>query len=189
MNAPIATTLLDQSSISNRAMKFKLHRGGTHRRIRDKDAEALVKSTLGDEGQIVSRELFTDKTSPIYIYQKLSAEMYGYHVKATLPFGDDSSRLLPNTAYFDYTTKMQGYISQLDQLKQSIVSNWTNLVFNDVQVRNSRLIAQGKAANASTSDYPTASQIEARLYVQWFPEPVTTSNDFRFTLPQELKDA
>ncbi len=53
------------NDIANRAMKFRLSRGGTKRRVRDKDAEALVKQTLGDEGQIVSRQLFKDKNSLI----------------------------------------------------------------------------------------------------------------------------
>lgn len=190
MNAPVTSqSLLDQASISNRAIKFRLHRGGTHKRVRDAAAEALVKQTLGDEGQIVSRELFVDKTSPIYKYQQTAGEMYAYHIKASLPFGDDGGRLVPNTGYITYVSKMQGYISQLDQLKNQIVSSWASLVSQDVQTRNARLIAQGKAATASPNDYPTASQIEARLYVQWFPEPVVTSNDFRFTLPQELKDS
>lgn len=190
MNAPIsATTLLDQASISNRALKFKLHRGGTHRRIRDHAAEELVKSQLGDEGQIVSRELFKDKNSPIYKYQRVGNEMYAYHIKATLPFGDDSSRLLPNTAYFDYTSKMQGFISQLNQLKQTIVADWPNLVSNDVAERNRCLASQGKPQTASYSDYPTIAQMESRLYVTWYPEPISTSNDFRFTLPQDLKDS
>ena len=189
MNAPTtATTLLESTSITNRAMKFRLSRGGTHRRVRDKDAEALVKQQLGDEGQIVSRELFKDKNSLIYKYQSLANEMYGYHVKATLPFGDDSSRLLPNAAYFDYTTKMQGYISQLDQMKQQIVNHWGGMVQQDIATRNALLLGQGKPQTAKVEDYPTVQQIESRLYINWYPEPISTSNDFRFELPQDMLD-
>ena len=140
MNAPINAALLQETtSIKNRAMKFRLSRGGTHRRVRDKDAEALVKKTLGDEGQIVSRELFTGKNY-LTEYQTLAGEMYSYHVKATLPFGDDGSRLLPNQAYFDYTSKMGNYISRLDNLKGLIVTNWGAMVQTDINARNSRLI-------------------------------------------------
>jgi len=187
MNAPMtASQLQETTSIKNRAMKFRLSRGGTHRRVRDKDAETLVKQTLGDEGQIVSRELFTGKNY-LTEYQALAGEMYSYHVKATLPFGDDGSRLLPNTAYFDYTSKMQNYISRLDSLKGMIVTNWGAMVQADINARNSRLIQANKPATASHADYPTLAQIEARLYVSWFPEPVATSNDFRFEVPDAMK--
>lgn len=187
MNAPInASTLQDQTSIANRAMKFRLSRGGTKKRVRDPDAEALVKQQLGDEGQIVSRELFKDKNSPLYQYQTLANEMYSYHIKATLPFGDDSSRLLPNAAYFDYTTKMGNYISQLDTLKAHIVTNWAALVAQDVLTRNNALYAQGKPQSATPDDYPSQAQIETRLYINWYPEPIATAGDFRFTLPDEM---
>ena len=187
MNAPINAALLQETtSIKNRAMKFRLSRGGTHRRVRDKDAEALVKKTLGDEGQIVSRELFTGKNY-LTEYQTLAGEMYSYHVKATLPFGDDGSRLLPNQAYFDYTSKMGNYISRLDNLKGLIVTNWGAMVQTDINARNSRLINANKPASASINDYPTLQQIEARLYINWYPEPVATSNDFRFEVPDEMK--
>lgn len=189
MNAPTtAASLLDQTSIANRAMLFSLRRGGTHRRVRDRDAEAMVKQQLGDEGQIVSRELFTDKNSLVYKYQQLSGEMYAYHTKATLPYGDDGKRLLPNASYFDYTTKMQGFISQLDNLKVQIIANWDGMVLADIMARNSRLMGLGKAPVAKLDDYPTASHMEARLYVDWFPTPISTSGDFRFQLPQDMLD-
>jgi hypothetical protein len=186
---PKLSDITEQASIANRAMKFKLSRGGTQKRVRDRDAETLVKQQLGDEGQIVSRELFTDKNSPVYQYQQVANEMYGYHVKATLPYGDDSSRLLPNASYFDYTSKMQGFISKLEGLKQGIIANWDTLVATDVAARNTRLSAQGKTPIAKVEDYPTVQQMDYKLYVRWYPEPVSTSGDFRFDLPQDMKDA
>jgi len=173
-------------SIANRAMKFKLSRGGTARRVRDKDAEALVKQTLGDEGQIVSRETFKDKGNAVAQYQQLSNEMHAYHIKATLPFGDDSSRVLPNAAYFTYTTKIGDFISRLSVLRINILANWDGLVNADIAARNYSLVANGKSPTAKVEDYPTAKQMENKLYVVWYPEPVSTSGDFRFTLPPEM---
>jgi hypothetical protein len=177
--------LQDTTSIASRAMKFKLSRGGTKRRVRDKDAEALLKNQLGDEGQIVSRELFKGKNK-VSEYQGLANEMHGYHVKATLPFGDDSSRVLLNTNYFDYTTKMNNYISQLAQFRYVILASWDQLVQDDINSRNNALIAAGNAPLAKVSDYPTRHSMENRLYVTWFPEPISTVNDFRFDLPADM---
>lgn len=177
--------LQDTTSIASRAMKFKLSRGGTKRRVRDKDAEALLKNQLGDEGQIVSRELFKGKNK-VSEYQGLANEMHGYHVKATLPFGDDSSRVLLNTNYFNYTTKMTNYISQLAQWRYTIIATWDQLVQDDITARNNALTAAGNAPLAKVSDYPTRASMENRLYVTWFPEPINTVNDFRFDLPADM---
>ena len=178
------SSIIDATSVANRAMKFRLSRGGTARRVRDKDAEALVKSTLGDEGQIVSRELFSSKGNLVHQYQELSGKMYAYHVKETLPFGDDSSRLLMAAKLFHYTNEMQNYISRLDQLKNQIVANWSQLVQDDINYRNTKLTNQ----SAKITDYPTAVQMNYRLYVNWTPEAISTEGDFRFTVPQEITD-
>ena len=188
MDTTNAATLQETASIANRAMKFRLSRGGTKRRVRDKDAEALVKSTLGDQGQIVSRELFKDKSNLVGQYQNKANEMYGYHVKCTLPFGDDSSRVLPNTAYFPYTQKMGDFISELSILRSQILASWDQLVLSDIAARNQELAGQGKPQSAQVSDYPTVQQMENTLYVSWFPEPISTVNDFRFQLSPEMLD-
>jgi hypothetical protein len=179
--------LQETTDIANRAMKFRLSRGGTKRRVRDKDAEALVKQTLGDEGQIVSRELFKGKNA-VSDYQALANEMHGYHVKSTLPFGDDSSRVLLNAQYFTYTTEMNNYISQLAQKRSYILANWDNLVIADIQTRNAALVAAGNKPIASVTDYPTRANMDNRLYVTWFPEPIASTGDFRFQLPPEMLD-
>ena len=167
-------------------MKFRLSRGGTKRRVRDRDAEAVVKQQLGDEGQIVSRQLFKDKNNLVNQYQNKANEMYTYHVRSTLPFGDDASRVLPNTSYFTYTQKMQDFISELAVMRNRILTDWSKLVQDDINLRNADLAAQGKPQSAQTSDYPTLAQMENTLYVSWFPEPISTVNDFRFSLEPEM---
>lgn len=183
-----AQALQETTSIANRAMKFRLSRGGTKRRVRDKDAEAMVKNALGDQGQIVSRKLFNDEGNLVGQYQNKSNEMYAYHVKATLPFGDDTSRVLPNTLYFPYTQKMNDFISELAVLRSRILPTWDAIVLADITSRNLELAAQGKPQSAHVSDYPTVQQMENALYVSWFPEPISTVNDFRFQLSPEMLD-
>lgn len=187
MNAPQHNTakLLDTIDISSRAMKFKLSRGGTSKRIRDKDAEDRLKSATGEDGWLASRPIFKDKQSLVYKYQALANEMYAYHIRATLPF-DESSRLLPNTAYFDYTAKMQKYIDDLAAMKSLIVAQWDRLVGQDVLTRNDAKVMAGKTPDASVADYPTADTMRNTLQVTWYPEPIATANDFRFNIPPEM---
>ena len=187
MNAPHhnAAKLLDTIDISSRAMKFKLSRGGTSKRIRDKGAEDRLKSATGEDGWLASRPIFKDKQSLVYKYQALANEMYAYHIKATLPF-DDSSRILPNAAYFDYTAKMQRYIDDLATLKSLIVAQWDRLVQQDVLTRNDAKVLMGRTPDASVADYPTADTMRNTLQVTWYPEPIATANDFRFNVPPEM---
>jgi hypothetical protein len=184
-----AEVLVEDTSIAHRAMKAVLHRGvGAGRRTRDELAEAAVKQQFGDEGQIVTRKLFIDRASPIHQRAKLANEMYAYHMQYTLPHGDDGSRLLPNAVYMDYIQKMGDYERKLQLLDSSILMNYTGLVANDVMKRNAALMAAGKPANASITDYPTIEQMKRYLYVEWHLEPIATAGDFRYQVDETIKE-
>jgi hypothetical protein len=184
-----AEALAEETSIASRAMKAVFHRGvGAARRVRDNEAESLVKDKLGDQGQIVTKKLFTNKQGLIYRRNQLANEMYGYHVKATLPHGDDGSRLLPNSMYFEYTQRMSQFEHDLRNLDQQIVMSYDQLVAVDVAERNAALISQGKNANAAADEYPDLEQIQRYMYVEWVLEPISTANDFRYDVAPEVKD-
>lgn len=179
--------LTEEVSIANRAMKAVFHRGvGAARRIRDEAAEAAVKSQFGDEGQIVTRKLFANKASLIYKRNQIANEMYTYHMKLTLPHGDDGSRLLPNAVYFEYVQKMAHFEAQLKTLDEHIVVNYPQLVAEDVAFRKAALIAQGKSTVVTADEYPSKEQIAGYLYAQWHLEPIATANDFRYQVAPEI---
>ena len=178
------------TGIECRAMKFRLSRGGVRRSTRDKASEDMLKQTVGDEGQIVSRKLFQVKTSPVYAYQLKNGEMYQYHVAHTLPCGDDGTRLLNNAIYFEYTAKMSDFISQLDVLRARIVGTediYRQVVQSDIVDRNDALFNQGKPRTASVNDYASYSEMRNKLYVHWIAEPIATAGDFRFEVPEDMK--
>lgn len=171
-------------------MKFKLQRGGVRRAVRDKDAEQLIKSMRGDEGQIVSRKLFQNTKSPVYLYQQKANEMYQYHIANTLPCGDDSTRLMKNSLYFEYTGRMGQFISELEVFRARIVGTpeiYRDVVQADIDERNMNLRHQNKPETATFDDYLTYGEMGDRLYITWYPEPISTSGDFRFEIPQEMK--
>ena len=167
--------------VTNRMLKAVFHRGtGTARRSRDLNAEAAVKSQFGDEGQIVTRKLFTQKQGLIYQRNQLANDMATYHTYHTLPLGDDGSRLLPNEKVMDYTLTMSNFQNQIEVLDQQIISQYDQLVIDDIAHRNASLVAQGKPPSASTSDYPSLETVRGYLYVTWRLEPVPVEGDFRF---------
>lgn len=178
------------TGIETRAMKFKLQRGAVRRSTRDKDAEKMLKDMNGDEGQLVSRKLFLGPTSPVQKYQQKSSEMYQYHTANTLPYGDDGTRLMSNSIYFEYTGRMTQFIAELEALKQTIVgdeSMYHSVVQHDITRRNAALTAQNKPPTATAADYMGYEAMRDRLYVTWFPEPVATSGDFRFEISADMK--
>lgn len=189
MNAPLrAEQLVEETSIANRAMKAVFHRGvGAARRTRDTDAELAVKQQFGDQGQIVTKKLFTNKQGVVYLRQQLANEMYTYHIKATLPHSDDGARILPNTAYMDYVQKMGEYERAIKHKDQQIVDHYDSLVQMDIQERNAALISQGKAPTARADEYPTLDQMRRYLYVEWVLEPISTANDYRYQVDDAMK--
>lgn len=174
--------LTEEVSIANRAMKAVFHRGvGAARRIRDEVAEEAVKKQFGDEGQIVTRKLFANKASAIYKRNQVANEMYAFHMKHTLPHGDDGSRLLPNAVYFEYVQQMGVFEQQLYALDKQILNTYDQLVKEDVAFRVAALIAQGKPAPILLeAEYPDLQQIKGYLYAEWHLEPIATANDFRY---------
>lgn len=170
--------LIADSSLAARGTIFKLSRGGTRKRVRDEAGEQLVKSQLGDQGQIASISLFNDPTSLVWQYQQKATAMYGYHSKSTFPFGRDGGGMLPPAMYFEYTTRMTNFISELGVLKDNIVANWGAVVQQDVVRRNNELSKQGKPPTAKPDDYPTVQQMEQRLYTEWYPMPVPSAANF-----------
>lgn len=174
-------------TIANKAMKVKLSRGTGYARIRDKEAEKLVKDQLGDQGQTVTKAIFKDKNCLIYRRAQLANEMYLYHVDNTLPHTDDGWRVLPNTLYLEYTTQMGAYAQQLQLMEQQIVGTYHQLVATDIAQRNASLAAQGKAPAATTADYPTLDHMKRLLYVQYYFEPINTASDFRYEMDQADK--
>lgn len=169
-------------TLANKAIKVKLSRGTGYARIRDKAAEQLIKATLGDEGQTVSKAVFQDKTCPVYVRAKLANEMYQYLIKNTLPHTDDGWRVLPNTLYQEVSMALMNYASRLQQLQQTILNNYNNLVATDIAKRNAHLSSQGKPAQAAVTDYPTQAHMARLLYVDYYFEPISTAQDFRYTM-------
>ena len=181
--------ILDSMDIASRAMKVTFHKGvGATRRSRDAAAEQLVRSNLGDEGQIVTRRLFTDPQGIIAKRQELANQMYSYHISRTLPHGDDGSRLLPNELYFDYVQDMGSFEQRISAADVQIIGSYQQLVAEDVVRRNAALARQGKPQTAAPADYPDAQRMAAYLYVNWVIEPIPTANDFRYAVAQSVKD-
>jgi hypothetical protein len=187
MGNMLTTTLLEDTSIASRAMKAVFHRGmGASRRTRDTEAESLVKEKFGNEGQVVTRKLFIDKDGPIRRRATLANEMYNFHMKHTLPHGDDGSRLLPNSLYMDYTSGMSDFESRLRTLDAEILADYVNIVQQDIALRVANLLKQGKQTIAHFNEYPEKLEMERYLYVDWHLEPVPTASDFRYQVDETI---
>jgi len=174
--------LLDDMSIAARATRAIFTRGtGTNGRTRDKVTENKLRAEVGDEGQIVTRKLFTSKSSPIFKRNQLMSEAYAYHNSKT------TEGFLPNALLLEYTQQMATFESQADKLHQEIIDTYDQIVADDIVLRNAALTAQGKTPSASVDDYPTIDKMRSYLYMNWRLEPIATENDFRFEVPDTIK--
>lgn len=189
MEMQAAEQLAEEVSIANRAMKAVFHRGvGAARRSRDLEAEALVRDQLGDQGQIVTKRLFTNKQGLIYKRNQLANEMYTYHIRATLPHTDDGARILPNKQYFEYTQTMGQFEQSLKAMDAQIIQDYSALIAADMTERILALQAQGKPTTGVHRDeYPSLDQMQRYLYVEWVLEPISTANDYRYQVDDAMK--
>ncbi len=174
-------------NLANKAIKVKLSKGSGYARIRDKEAEDLIKASRGDEGQTVTKAVFKDKNCLIYRRAQAATEMDAYHRRNTLPHTDDGWRVLPNAMYLEYSAQMSAFASRLKSMEDAIVRGYAALVATDIAQRNAHLSSQGKPQAASVDDYPTADHMQKLLYVKYYFEPISTAGDFRHEVSPEDK--
>ena len=185
MNGTNLHTLHD--AMPSLAKKMVLVRLKTTKRVRrtarDKNAEELLATTYGTDTRDwnVSKKLFQGSER----YQRANRSRYELEkfVKAkTSAWFDDGLRALPNAKYMTFTATVnplkQEAVAAYDDFRQ----NYWAEVDADIQRRNAKARAAGKAETASRDDYPDQPpDTEIRVIFQ----PVPTRGDFRTEMTEE----
>ena len=129
----------------------------------------------------VLTKLFRNKESPINQIMAKYGEVYAYHKKHTLPYVDAGPRILPNDMYFEYTQEMKHRIATVDNLLDTYMPMYDQLVFDDVMYRNS-----GSAAGrANASEYPSAEDFRLSMSAEIRFQPMPDASHFLFDLSDE----
>jgi hypothetical protein len=148
---------------------------------RDAVLTANLQAQEKDNSLTVLTKLFKDKDSAINQIMAKYGEVYQYHKKHTLPYMDAGPRILPNDMYMEYTQEMKHRIAQVDNLLDTYMPMYDQLVLDDVMYRNS-----GHAAGrANVSEYPNAEDFRLSMSAELRFQPMPDASHFLFDLSDE----
>ena len=169
------------TKLSDKAMLVKLTIKRAALTKRDQFLTDKIQAQEGDASLTVLTKLFRDKASPINQIMAAVNEVYAYHRKHTLPYVDAGPRILPSDTYMDYTQDMKHLITKVDNLLNTYMPHYDQLVRDDVMYRN----AGHAAGRASVDDYPTAEKFAEAMSVEYRFNPMPDSRHFLFDLSDE----
>jgi hypothetical protein len=148
---------------------------------RDAVLTANLQAQEKDNSLTVLTKLFKDKDSAINQIMAKYGEVYQYHKKHTLPYMDAGPRILPNDMYMEYTQEMKHRIAQVDNLLDTYMPMYDQLVLDDVMYRNS-----GHAAGrANVSEYPNAEDFRLSMSAELRFQPMPDASHFLFDLSED----
>jgi hypothetical protein len=148
---------------------------------RDAVLTANLQAQEKDNSLTVLTKLFKDKDSAINQIMAKYGEVYQYHKKHTLPYMDAGPRILPNDLYMEYTQEMKHRIAQVDNLLDTYMPMYDQLVLDDVMYRNS-----GHAAGrANVSEYPNAEDFRLSMSAELRFQPMPDASHFLFDLSDD----
>jgi hypothetical protein len=148
---------------------------------RDAYLSDKIQRQEGDTSLTVLTKLFRNKDSAINQIMSSYGEFYQYHKKNTLPYMDAGPRILPNDLYMEYTQEMKHRIAKVDNLLDTYMPMYDQLVQDDVMYRNS-----GHAAGrANASEYPTAEDFRQSMSAELRFQPMPDASHFLFDLSDE----
>jgi len=148
---------------------------------RDAYLSDKIQRQEGDTSLTVLTKLFRNKDSAINQIMSSYGEFYQYHKKNTLAYMDAGPRILPNDLYMEYTQEMKHRIAKVDNLLDTYMPMYDQLVQDDVMYRNS-----GHAAGrANASEYPTAEDFRQSMSAELRFQPMPDASHFLFDLSDE----
>jgi hypothetical protein len=169
------------SKLSDKVVLVKLTIRRAALTRRDAVLTANLQAQEKDNSLTVLTKLFKDKDSAINQIMSKYGEVYQYHKKHTLPYMDAGPRILPNDLYMEYTQEMKHRIAQVDNLLDTYMPMYDQLVLDDVMYRNS-----GHAAGrANVSEYPNAEDFRLSMSAELRFQPMPDASHFLFDLSDE----
>ncbi|MFM1990257.1 MAG: hypothetical protein RJA99_3214 [Pseudomonadota bacterium] len=168
------------SKLADKAILVKLTIRRAALTRRDNALTAKVQAAEQDVGITVLTKLFTDKASPINKIMRAVNEVYSYHKTQTLPYVDAGPRILPNANYFTYTHEVQHKIALVENMLDTYMPYYDQLVRDDVMYRNA-----GRAAGrAHVDEYPSADAFRRSMSLEYKFSPMPDARHFLFDLSE-----
>jgi len=169
------------SKLSDKAVLVKLTIRRAALTRRDHGLTATLQAQENDKSLTVLTKLFRNKESAINQIMAKYGEVYAYHKKNTLPYVDAGPRILPNNLYFEYTQEMKHRIASVDNLLDTYMPMYDQLVLDDVMYRNSG----SSAGRANVDEYPSAEDFKLSMSAELRFQPMPDASHFLFDLSDE----
>lgn len=162
-------SLQDQAMLAN----LTIHQWSA--RKLDRRATKEVDTTHGADGAGRYNKLLVDKSAldPI---TKAAGALRTLHYELTLAWGDNGDRLLPSSLFMDYTQKTRGAKDVFLAAVRQFVAEYPSII----QVTRKRL-----GSLYDPADYPAATQIASRFFVDIGFSPIAAADDFRVNVGVE----
>jgi hypothetical protein len=172
---------MNVSKLSDKAVLVKLTIRRAALTRRDHGLTATLQAQENDKSLTVLTKLFRNKESAINQIMAKYGEVYAYHKKNTLPYVDAGPRILPNNLYFEYTQEMKHRIASVDNLLDTYMPMYDQLVLDDVMYRNSG----SSAGRANVDEYPSAEDFKLSMSAELRFQPMPDASHFLFDLSDE----
>ncbi len=166
--------------LNERAMLVDLSIGVWSPAREDKQRAAEIADKYGADKKMGKYQRYLidpDALKPILVKR---GEMRNRHYELTLPWGDDSSRIITSAGFMRYRNEMQAYTAQLEPMFRDFIDRYPTLV------SEARVLLNGLY---DASEYPTMDQLERRFYARIKVKPIPDSGDFRVNLGASEVDA
>lgn len=167
------------STIADNCVLVRLKNGKPRMSRRDRTLEERVRDNEGDQGVVVTRGLFPDKTSPVHECNTLSNAIYTYHKKVSKPWLDAGPRVLLAGRVDDYIASMNKLIGALTPKASWLKSNWDQVVADAIAYRSANRTPGCTAAAPSVDDYMSADDIQRMYNPTYSIRPIAADGDFR----------
>lgn len=118
-------------------------------------------------GYFVKNLIDLSYLSPI---QKLRSQIRAYHLKNTLPWGDNGDRLLPSAHFFTYMQGIKEMMAEFDNEVNTFLGAFERIKWEAKANLNDLF---------NEEDYPTVPELRQKFGVYLSYEPLPDTSDFR----------
>jgi hypothetical protein len=172
--------------LAQKAMLVKLTTKRPNTARREKVAEALVQTQMGDTSLTVSSHIFKDKAHPVRLILNHASTVYSYHMANTLAWQDRGPRILPVAHYDTYNREMRSRITAVESMVHGIEDIYPGFVKTDIAQR-----AAGGTRSPSDfeKDYPTYDEFRDKMRFEFLFTPMPDEGHFLFDIGEDDRQA
>jgi hypothetical protein len=159
--------------LNERAMLVTLNIAVWHAEREDSKRVKEIADKYGSDARMGKYRKYLVDPEPLKPILKKRGEMRNRHYELTLPWGNDSSRIITTAGFMRYRDEMTAFKDQLEPMFQTYCDDYPQHVAYAAQLLNGLY---------NPSEYPNQNQIRGYFRVGYRVRPVPDSGDFRANL-------